>query len=261
MATQPPRPSSGTSILEWCKSLWDYLISIRPVPGPGIICRTSSNGTVISVAPKPPEKDTIPPFHVVLHAVADPKSYYVTVGEGKVIPRLTTAGVGVDALGYLACPSIRDEDGYPTEFPITVGQAIFVYVPEDPYGAINGDVDLVVAAADKKSLNYIPGIQEGKYFYKLAEVEADPDDGTARLKPFATGSHIYHVCGLTADVILDDCAGDPYASPPVYGAQILRMSFLSGNLVSLNATETERPLAPTVVRETISPCSETYPPS
>lgn len=52
--TQPPRPSSGSPILHWCARLWDYVVSLRPIAGPGILLRSSRNGTVISIAPPRP---------------------------------------------------------------------------------------------------------------------------------------------------------------------------------------------------------------
>lgn len=53
MSTQPPRPSSGSPILIWAARMWDYVMSLRPVAGPGIILRSSRNGTVISLAGVP----------------------------------------------------------------------------------------------------------------------------------------------------------------------------------------------------------------
>lgn len=254
MAAQPPRPTSGTSILLWCGRLWDFVMSLRPVAGPGIAMRQSANGTVISVVPQPRKKAEIPPFTVTLHVIPEPKSYYVTVTEGKVIERWMKAAAADESLFYHPCPSRLDEDGYPTEFPIEVGEAIFVDVTEVAAGGVDGgSVDLAVRAADTKS-----SARAGVWHYKLAEVELD-GDGLARLKPVAAGSHIYHPTGLTADVILEDCSGDQYAVPPVPGNQLMRLSFLSGKLVGLNETPAARPLAATVAREQFTPCSESYP--
>lgn len=254
MPSQPSRPSSGTSILQWCERLWDYVMSLRPVAGPGIALRTSSNGTVISVIPKPQKPSEIPPFTVTLYVIPEPKSYYVTVTEGKVVERYMKAAAADESLFYHPCPNRLDEDGYPTEFPIEVGEAIFVDFTETATGGIDGtSVNLSVAAAETKS-----SARAGTWHVKLAEVELD-GDGLARLKPFACGSHIFVQTGLTADAILEDCAGDQYADPPVPGNQLMRFSFLSGTLVGLNETVAARPLATTVVREQFTPCSESYP--
>jgi hypothetical protein len=193
------------------------------------------------------------PFEVTLGA--DGGEYYVVVSAGKICERQMSAGLAEDALFFHVCDNQFDASGNPEKFTIAIGEAIFVNVLEDVYGAIKpgADITLVIDDKGKKSLNYIPGptLQAGSYFYKLAELEAY--EGSVRLVPYLAGSHIYHETGLTADVVIRDCPVYPETNEtaPI----LLRASFVSGMLVSVGATETERTLAQTVDQTNLVHCS------
>jgi hypothetical protein len=193
------------------------------------------------------------PFEVTLGSEGG--NYYVVVSAGKICERQMVAGLTEDALFFHICDNQFDASGNPEKFTIAVGEAIFVNVLEDVYGAIKpgADITLVIDDKDKMSLNYIPGptAQAGSYFYKLAELEAY--EGSVRLVPFLAGSHIYHQTGLTADVVIRDCAVYPEtnATAPI----LLRASFVSGMLVSVGETESARSMAITLEENNLVHCS------
>ncbi len=171
--------------------------------------------------------------------------FFVTVEHGIVIERNLAALVDVQATKYYPATNRLDEAGNLVEFPIMSGQAIFVKVTDDAYGKIDSTVpvELVVAAKDTKSLNYVPGVQVGVTYYKLAELETVGE--VTELKYFCARSNIKHDGGLTADVVLETC---PYIPPgeteEVSGGQILRMSFVSGKLAVTGLSVEERAYAP-----------------
>lgn len=178
---------------------------------------------------KQPRKDTLPPFWPELEIVAGtPVTYRVTVSYGMVCERDMTLGAAVNSLVPWDCPAQFDINGDPTKFTIAENEAIFVLVLEDNTGSI-GDVgtavDMVIAGKDTESTNYIPGVQSGEYYYKIAELI---DDGTGKLVlvNYLAGSHIFKETGLTADFQIMSCDITP--------VQLARLSFLSGNLVSVN---------------------------
>lgn len=189
----------------------------------------------------------------------DSGTWKVTVNAGYVIERNLAAGEAVDALEYHA-PTNLLTLGEPTEFTVTNGDAVFVFVPETANGNVDGaNVEIRVLTAATESTNHIETIQDGKYFYKLAVVTIAGSDGS--LENFAAGGHIYHSTGLTADVLLEDCSGNQYEDPVIPGVMLFRLSFVSGHLAALNDTEAARPLSVNFVREQISPCTEfTEPP-
>ena len=193
------------------------------------------------------------PFEVTLGAEGG--NYYVVVSDGKICERQMTAGLAEDALFFHACDNQFDASGNPEKFTIAIGEAIFVNILEDNYGAIKpgADITLVVDDKDKMSTNYIPGPtpQAGSYFYKLAELEAY--EGSVRLVPFLAGSHIYHQTGLTADLVIRDCPVYPQtnATAPI----LLRASFVSGMLVSVGETESARSMAATLEENNLVHCS------
>jgi len=193
------------------------------------------------------------PFEVTLGA--DGGQYYVVVSAGKICERQMAAGLAEDALFFHVCDNQFDASGNPEKFTIAIGEAIFVNVLEDVYGAIKpgSDITLVIDDKDKMSLNYIPGptAQAGSYFYKLAELEAY--EGSVRLVPFLAGSHIYHQTGLTADLVIRDCPVYPQtnATAPI----LLRASFVSGMLVSVGETESARSMAITLEENNLVHCS------
>jgi hypothetical protein len=195
------------------------------------------------------------PFEVTLGLTPGTGDYYVVVSAGKICERQMAAGLAEDALFFHVCDNQFDISGTPEKFTIEVGEAIFVNILEDDYGAIKPgeDITLVVDDKDKMSTNYIPGPtpQAGSYFYKLAELEAY--EGSVRLVPFLAGSHIYHQTGLTADLVIRDCPVYPETNEtaPI----LLRASFVSGMLVSVGETESARSMAETLEENNLVHCS------
>lgn len=197
---------------------------------------------------------TIVPFDPILNTEEDGEevSYYVTVEQGVVVERDLTALENEEALHYYPCTNRLQPDLSLSQFAITAGQAIFVVVAEDIYGRIDTTVDVVLAVDDKnkKSLNTIPGIQGGLYYYKLAELVVE--SGAAKLKYFAARSNIYHESGLTADIVLETCPYfEPGATEATPGTQIFRGSFVSGKLAVVGKSQEERPFAETLERRAI----------
>ncbi|MFN6189931.1 MAG: hypothetical protein ACK48S_03265 [Planctomycetia bacterium] len=193
------------------------------------------------------------PFEVTLGA--DGENYYVVVSAGKICERQMAAGLAEDALFFHVCDNQFDISGTPEKFTIEVGEAIFVNILEDDYGAIKPgeDITLVIDDKDKMSTNYIPGptAQAGSYFYKLAELEEY--EGSVRLVNYLAGSHIYHQTGLTADLVIRDCPVYPETNEtaPI----LLRASFVSGMLVSVGETEAARSMAETLEENNLVHCS------
>ncbi len=182
-------------------------------------------------------KDGNIPFMVFLKK--NGSSYSVTVNRGFVCERALTIDPADESL-ILSEPSNRlDVDGEKEEFPITVGQAIYVVVKEDADGRVKttapDDVRLSVSnAGATQSSNFEPPSTGAIYYYKLAELIAD---GTsAKLDYYLAGSHIYHSTGLNADFRILDCGvsnseGTGYLEPP---EELHRMSFVGGKLVALD---------------------------
>ena len=200
---------------------------------------------------------TLPPFTPLLGE--DELGYFVTVTHGIAYERKMASLAAENCLIPHFCANRLDVDGNPEKFYLTIGDAIFVQLLEDEFGSVipnapaEDNVILLVADAAEPSTVTIPGTQEGFYLYKLAELVAD---GTgAKLEPYAAGSHIYHTTGLTADVILRDCPTYPEIGDPVPGAQLLRMSFVSGYLVRVGESEAARPYAETLEETTVMYCS------
>lgn len=191
---------------------------------------------------------SIKPFQVSLGKNAgseDPPvaaSYYVTVAQGFVVERALSANGTDDALLLHDCDNRLDVNGDPVEFTIEVGEAIFVKVLENDVGRVKGgaDVILVVADAAQESTNFEPPSTDGEFYYKLAELQAD--GASVKLVPFVTGSHIYHSTGLTGDLRIMSCPSEVESQP----VQLLRMSFVSGKLHSINELTTARPLSANV---------------
>ena len=207
--------------------------------------------------PRGVNTNTLPPFLPVLGTDDGGESYYVTVTPGVVFEVLLAAGEDVDAVFPWTCPAQYD-GGTLAKLPIDHGEAVFVRVRETENGNIGATspdepVDIVVADKDTVSLNYIPGVQAGVYYYKLAALTIA--DGVPTLAIIRGGSHIDRASGLTGDFLLEACDGDEYEEPPLIPTLILRGSFLSGHLVGLNLSESTRPLSPNTVREQIAPCT------
>jgi hypothetical protein len=194
------------------------------------------------------------PFQLTLGRNPETDAFFVTVSQGFVVERALSADGAESPLVLHECDNRLDVDGIPTEFAIEIGEAIFVKVLEDEYGRIKPGADLVLVVDDaaKASTYFEPPSTDGEYYYKLAELEAS--DYTVNLVPFLTGSHIYHSTGLTADMVIYDCPPEPGGSSEK-GTQLIRLSFVSGKLHSVNETEAARPLSPTVVETNTTYCS------
>jgi hypothetical protein len=192
------------------------------------------------------------PFQLTLGRNPETDAFFVTVSQGFVVERALSADGAESPLVLHECDNRLDVDGVPTEFEMEIGDAIFVKVLEDDTGKIKGGADLVlVDEATKQSKNFEPPSTDGEYYYKLAELEAS--DYTVNLVSYLTGSHIYHSTGLTADMVIYDCPPEPGSSEK--GTQLIRLSFVSGKLHSVNETEAARPLSPTVVETNTTYCS------
>jgi hypothetical protein len=178
------------------------------------------------------------PFQLTLGRDPVSGDYYVTVAQGWVAERALSAGDTENALVLHECDN-RLTTGNPTKFTIAVGEAIFVQVLEDEFGRVKGgtDVVLVVDDAAEESRNFIPGGGDGIYLYKLAELQTNGSG--VKLVPFLTGSHIFHSTGLTADFRIIDCPLEPESTP----TQLIRLSFISGKLHSINESVAARPLS------------------
>lgn len=193
-----------------------------------------------------------PPFWPTLRVVSgSPATFKVSVSKGYVCETNLTIGEDTEALNYFIVEDLTG--GYPTEFDIALDEAVFVVVEEGSSGAVLA-AGIEVLSKTTKSKNYIEGVQDGVYYYKLAQLVTGPS-GQPELELLLAGSHIYKTSGLTADVLIEDCSGDPWADPVVDGAMLIRMSFISGKLVSLNDSTTSRPFASQLVREQFEPCS------
>jgi hypothetical protein len=228
-------------------------INRRTPRGAGVQVTNTHAGVVLAKTKKKKSPD-LPPFYPILGCNSD-GTFFVTVTDGRIIERALSVGEDEDALLYHEC-SNRLTSGKKTKFAISVGQSIFVTIYESVYGAIDpgpggSDISLVINSDSTISTNYIPSIQSGVYYYKLASLITD--GGVTKLKMYAGGSNIYHSTGLTADLLVRDC--------PVYPETIetapilLRASFVSGKLVSVGETESARPLAATIEQNNLVHCS------
>ena len=190
--------------------------------------------------------DTVPPFSVSLRHDAALAVYYVTVSPGYVYERDLVMGLAEDCLFYFEPINLWDGD-HPREFEIAEDEAVYIYVPENAAGAVVGaDVEIQILGDTQESTNFIPGAQEGEYWYKLAALKAD--GGVLVLQYFLAGSHIAHVSALTADYVIRGCP----EGTEMEGAQIGRLSFLSGRLVSMNESEAARAYAAAVEDVTVN---------
>lgn len=178
--------------------------------------------------------------------------YAVTVEEGYLIERNMLAKAEEDALIEHECAN-RVKDGELVEFDIQVYQAIFVQALENELGTLKGgdDIKLVVAQKDEISKNTIPGIQEGIYLYKLAELEEF--EGGVRLRFYCAGSNIFHTSGMNADYQVISCDGGS-------DNQKVRLRWCSGYLAGINEDPDEIPLSPNLVQLEAVECAHTHTP-
>ncbi len=217
--------------------------------GDGLKETNTPVGKIISLDGELP----ILPFDVHLGRYAGEEGgYYVTVDHGLIVERDLSAAAAADSLRYYKAENRLDLLDLPTEFAIAPGQGIFVKAVETQYGQIDPTVEviLVVAAKNTKSLNYIPGVQVGVTYYKLAELD---DEGAEPALIFYAGkSNIFHTSGLTADLVLESCPHIPPGETEfVAGEQLIRVTTVSGLVVALNLSVAARAYAPTLVKKAI----------
>jgi hypothetical protein len=119
------------------------------------------------------------------------EQWQISVARGLVVEKIATADEGDDALLYWE-PSNILTAGLPTWFDIENNQSIFAVVTESNSGTVRviTSVVLEVAASDTLSLAYIPGVQDGVYYYELAKFIIV--DGKPVIERYTSGSHIYH---------------------------------------------------------------------
>ncbi len=199
---------------------------------------------------------TIPPFLPRLGRNPESGAYFVTVTDGRLCELIRNAGLDANALIRHKCHNRTDGSGKPTEFPIEIGQAIFVKAEELPAGNLKSGADLllVIAPTGQKSLATIPSLQTGVFYYRLAELKAVGDG--VELEMDLGGSHIFHQSGLTADLVLRACPiYEEGESEPLLGAQLWRASFSSGVLASTGESSAARPYAEVVEETTIVSCT------
>jgi len=199
--------------------------------------------------------DDQPPFTVTLinKGTSGYPDYHVTVSDGRVIERDLTQEEGYDAIIYHAPSNNRSGDEL-KEFQISQGQSVYIKINEDEDGSLSSETCEVKIGEDGLiSKNNIPEVQDGEYYYKLAKLE------NGELTKYATGSHIYHSSGLSADFKLMNCGevgidGNYLTNPE----QIARLTFLSGKLIKVgNQTEEERKYFSNVFELNVNNCSST----
>jgi len=117
--------------------------------------------------------------------------YQISVSRGLVVEKIATAGDGVDALIFWE-PSNALTGDVPTWFDIANNESIFAVVTETNSGTVRSifSVALDVLPSSTISLAYIPGVQDGVYYYELAKLTIV--DGKPILERFTSGSHIFH---------------------------------------------------------------------
>jgi len=117
--------------------------------------------------------------------------YQISVSRGLVVEKVATAAATVDALIFWE-PSNALTDDVPTWFDIAHNESIFAVVTETNTGTVRTivSVALDVLPSSTISLAYIPGVQDGVYYYELAKLTIV--DSKPILERFTSGSHIYH---------------------------------------------------------------------
>jgi hypothetical protein len=197
------------------------------------------------------------PFEVTLKNKGTDKApdYVVTVNDGRIVERVMTTKAGDDGIIYHECSNHRDDNDKLVEFPVDESLAVFVQALENEVGTLKGGEDIKVVIADRyttKTQIHIPGVQQGAYFYKLAEF--DRIDGELQLVNFAAGSHIHHKSGLTCDVRILQCPTFDGGSM-TEGSQLMRLSFVSGSIVSVGEPVSARGLSETVHEIAVEHCT------
>ena len=117
--------------------------------------------------------------------------WQISASRGLVIEKVSTADESVDALLYWT-PSNALTDGLPTYFNINSGQSLFVKVTETNSGTVRVIASVVfeVATSSQLSLAYIPGVQDGVYYYEIAAFTVV--DSKPVIERWTAASHIFH---------------------------------------------------------------------
>jgi hypothetical protein len=117
--------------------------------------------------------------------------YQISVSRGVVVEKVATAAATVDALIFWGASNALTGD-LPTWFDIAHNESIFAVVTETNSGTVRSiaDVTLDVLASSTVSLAYIPGVQDGVYYYELAKLTIV--DSKPILERFVSGGHVFH---------------------------------------------------------------------
>lgn len=131
----------------------------------------------------------LPPFNPSVKLVGT--QWQISASRGLVVEKVATAAEGVDSLLYWT-PSNALTSGLPTWFNISSGQSLFAVVTEENAGTVRviADVSFQVATSSTISTAYIPGTQEGVYYYEIAKFTIV--DTKPVIERWLAGSHIFH---------------------------------------------------------------------
>jgi hypothetical protein len=159
--------------------------------------------------------------------------WQISASRGLVIEKVSTADEAVDALLYWT-PSNALTGGLPTYFNINSGQSLFVKVTETNSGTVRviASVVLEVASSTTKSLAYIPGVQDGVYYYEIAAFTVV--DSKPVIERWTAASHIFHevvitgIYGTYTWTFLDEVTGSE--------SNEMSMEFANGILVASTVT-------------------------
>lgn len=192
--------------------------------------------------------------------------YKVRVSTGRVIVKDVAVGGGSSAIKEYECINLF-ADVTLNEFPMQIGDAIYVEVKENSSGVVlSSSIKVVVDADDYVSVNYKPLVNpQGIYRYKLAVLKKLSADAEAIIEPCVMGSHIYHHSGLTKDIRFVDCqqyledgiTPDPYFEY----TQLARFTFIGGMLAGINISVDDRELDSAAVVVELPTCTSTSPAS
>jgi hypothetical protein len=252
----PDYPQKGKPVEQTIREIIDYQRMTTITNFQGGQMKQSRGGTTLTVSKniRPRIIDRIPPFWTNFHRNPE-GGYAVSVEDGRICELNRTALAAQDAIILHEVTNRVDEFDKLVKFAITVGQAIYIQVTESENGPIDLDEDIVLVVADvatTKSLNYIPTVQAGVYFYKLAELIAVGDD--VILEHHLAGSHVYHESGLTADYRVMSCPDpvDPELYPQVQEA---RLRFCSGRLAGVDEDPDVIPVSGNVSEFNVETCT------
>ena len=151
------------------------------------------------------------PFYVQLGQNED-ESYFVTVGDGRVIERRVIEAAAENQILWHKPDGIEDAGGNPVQHDIAVDEAVYVLFPVDNKGTITATPYIEVAAKDVASSSYYPRVGDyagagGTFKYKLATLV--DEGGDLKLVFDQAGSHINHIVERMEMVNLPLAVPDP----------------------------------------------------